>query len=60
MQVLKSFCELVYDESYMDFFEDAFGYDVMQVSFHILEQNVHIFVVICSDGLVQLDDVRMV
>ena len=50
---------MIDDEADVDIFENAFRDDVVKVSLHILKQQVHIFVVVCPNGFVQLDYVRV-
>lgn len=59
MQVFEGFGQLVDDEADMDILENALGNDVVEVGFHILEQQVDILVIIGPHRLVQLDDVRV-
>ena len=59
MEVLKCLGELIDDKARVNILEDSFRDDVVKVRFHILEQQVHIFVVVCSNGFMQLDYVRV-
>lgn len=60
VHVLQGLGHLVDDEAYVDFFEDAFGDDVMQISLHKLEKQVDILVVIGSNGIVQFYNVGVI
>ena len=57
MEVLECFSHLIDDVADVNIFEDVFGYDVVEVSFYELEDQIHIFIIISFDGFVQFDDV---
>ena len=60
VQVLECFGELVDDETDVHVFEDVFRDYVVEVGLHELEEEVHVFVVVCADGLCEFDDVLVV
>lgn len=57
VEILEGFCHLVYDEADVNVFEDAFGDYVVEVCFHVLEEQINVFVIIGPDGVVEPDDV---
>ena len=59
MQVLQSHSYLVNNIAIMDIFEDVLGDYVVQVGLDVLEDEIHISIVLCLDSLVQLYDVRV-
>jgi len=50
---------LVDNELDVYFFENAFRDDIVQVRLHELEQKVHVFIVFCVHGVMQLNYIRV-
>ena len=41
----------------MDILKNSLGYDVVEICFHVLEENIDVFVVVSPDGLIEFYDV---
>lgn len=57
MHELETFHELVENVPVMGVFEDLLTDSVVQVGLHKFEHEIKILVVLCSDDIVQLDDI---
>jgi len=57
MQIFHAFADLVHNVAIVQIFEDFLTNSVMEISFHEFEYKVEIFIVICSDDVVEFDDV---
>ena len=60
VEILESLGELIDDEPDVDLLEDAFGDDIMKICLHELKDQIHIFIIVCLDGFVELDNVGVV
>ena len=59
VHVLQRLGHLIDDKSDMYILQDAFGDDIVQISLHELEHQIHVFIVLCPDSVVEYDDIRM-
>lgn len=59
VHVLQRLGHLIDDKSDMYILQDAFRDDIVQISLHELEHQIHVFIVLGPDGVVEFDDIRM-
>lgn len=50
---------MIYDEANVDILEDSFRNDVVEVCFHVLEEQINVFVIVGADGVIEFNDVRV-
>ena len=60
MQVLHALKYLIHDEPVVDVLEDLLTDGVVEIGFHILKDQIEVFVIFCADDVQQFDDIVVV